>query len=257
MNDPAEIQIMFDKPRCHARLREAGVAVAPSLGELKSYDELISRMEATRCRRVFVKLAHGSSASGAIALRTDGARMQAFTTVEHDGTDVRGCRKLYNTRQIRRLDSAAEVAVIVNEICRHGAHVERWLPKAGIDGRVFDLRVVVIGGAACHVVPRLSRTPMTNLNLLNERGNVDGVRERCGATAWAAAMATCEQAADAFPNSLYAGIDLLLAPGFRRHHVLEVNAFGDLLPGVNWRGMGTYQAELQAMLEQPPMVEVA
>ena len=37
-------------------------------------------------------------------------------------------------------------------------------------------------------------------------------------------MTTC------FPKSLYAGIDLRISPDYQHHQVLEVNAFGDLLP---------------------------
>jgi hypothetical protein len=34
----------------------------------------------------------------------------------------------------------------------------------------------------------------------------------------------------------------------RRRAVIEVNAFGDLLPGVFWQGQETYAAELRAMV---------
>ena len=44
------------------------------------------------------------------------------------------------------------------------------MPKAGLAGHVFDLRVVVIAGRARHAVVRMSRGPMTNLHLLNRRG---------------------------------------------------------------------------------------
>jgi hypothetical protein len=53
---------------------------------------------------------------------------------------------------------------------------------------------------------------------------------------------------DCFPHSLYAGIDLHIAPDFRRHNVLEVNAFGDLLPDVFCDGLDTYETELSVML---------
>jgi hypothetical protein len=53
-----------------------------------------------------------------------------------------------------------------------------------------------------------------------------------------------------FPGSLYAGIDLLVTADFRRHAVLEVNAFGDLLPGVLCGGEDTYALEIAAMLDQ-------
>ena len=64
---------------------------------------------------------------------------------------------------------------------------------------------------------------------------------------WEAARRTCEQAAAVFPGSLHVGVDLLVAPGYRRHAVLEGNAFGDLLPGVLSEGMDTYEAEIRAV----------
>jgi hypothetical protein len=141
-----------------------------------------------------------------------------------------------------------EIAELIDALCRHRVHVEQWLPKAGFDNRTFDLRVVVIAGRACHTVARLSRSPMTNLHLLNERGDEDAVRERVGRAAWDAAMLDCERAMECFPESLYAGIDLLFTSDYRRQAVIEVNAFGDLLPGVFWQGQETYAAELRAMV---------
>jgi len=89
---------------------------------------------------------------------------------------------------------------------------------------------------------------MTNLHLLNERGDEDAVRERVGRAAWDAATRNCELAKECFPESLYAGIVLVFTPDFRRQAVIEVNAFGDLLPGVFWQGLETYAAELRAMV---------
>ncbi|HSH77897.1 MAG TPA: hypothetical protein VLA19_05115, partial [Herpetosiphonaceae bacterium] len=123
-------------------------------------------------------------------------------------------------------------------------------------GRTFDLRVVVIAGQARHVVVRLSRGPMTNLHLLNARGDTDAVVARMGTEAWAAARETCERAMACFPDSLYGGIDLLVEPGYRRHAVLEVNAFGDLLPDVVWQGQDTYMAEVDAMQHAEAAVSV-
>jgi hypothetical protein len=245
MNRPADIAAMFDKPGCHARLTRAGVAVPRSLGLVRSYDELIERMRRCCCARVFVKLAHGSSASGVVAYQTNGARHHATTTVEmaRQGGELR----LYNSRRLQIYQDPREIAALIDALCGHRAHVEEWVPKAGIEGRVFDLRVVVIRGRARHVVARLSRGPMTNLHLLNDRGDPVAGRARMGENAWAAALATCERAMGCFPGSHYAGIDLLIAAGFRRHAVLEVNAFGDLLPGVLRDGLDTYAAELLAM----------
>ena len=99
MNSPAEIALMFDKPACHRRLSESGVPVPECLGTVGSFDELREAMRAGGCARVFVKLAHGSSASGVVAYQTDGVRHRASTTVEV----VRrgGQTLLYNSRRIR------------------------------------------------------------------------------------------------------------------------------------------------------------
>jgi hypothetical protein len=245
MNSPREIAVMFDKRRCHMLLEQGGVPVPRGLGAVGSFDELVARMRAANCARVFVKLAHGSSASGVVAYQTDGLRHQATTTVEtvRQGGELR----LYNSRRIRVYRELGEVAELIDALCRHRVHAERWMPKAGFDGRTFDLRAVVIAGQVRHTVTRLSRGPLTNLHLLNDRSDADAVIARMGPDAWAAAKESCERAMGCFPQSLYAGIDLLIAPDFKRHAVLEVNAFGDLLPGALADGADTYTAELLAL----------
>ena len=59
---------------------------------------------------------------------------------------------------------------------------------------------------------------------------------------------TCEVAAAVFPNSLYCGIDLLVYPDLQRHSIIEINAFGDLIPGTIYQGMDTYSSEIKAVL---------
>lgn len=257
------IKTMFDKTATHAQLARHAVPVSPAIGRVAGYVDLLDQMRDRRWSSAFVKLAYGSSASGAIAFRiSSGGQMQAFTTVELDGLDEDGQPRMYNTRRIRQLSSPAQIGRVVDAVCQHGAHVERWIPKAGIDGRTFDLRVLLINGRPCHTVVRLSRTPMTNLQLLNARSDAASVRERCGPEAWEKMMASCVSAAGAFPRSLYMGADLLIAPDFRRHAILELNAFGDLLQGASWHGMDPYDAELAAIFGEGPFapaphVEVA
>ena len=254
MNAPADIAAMFDKRHCHQRLSQAGIPVPRGLGPVRSFDELVECMRQAGCYRVFVKLAHGSSASGVVACQSDGQRHQATTTVEM--VRERGELRLYNSRRIHVYREHREIADLIDALCRHRVHVEQWLPKAGFDNRTFDLRVVVIGAEARHVVVRMSRSPMTNLHLLNARGDMEAILARMGSTAWDAARRTCERVMDCFAGSLYAGIDLLVASGYRRHAVLEVNAFGDLLPGILYDGLDTYAAEVLVLLAeervQPP-----
>jgi hypothetical protein len=247
MNTPADIKLMFDKRDCHTLLQQQGIAVPAAFSPIHGYDELVAQMRERHCWRVFIKLAHGSSASGVVAYRVNGDNHQAITTVEM--VEYGGTLQLYNSRQLRTYNHWGEIATLINALCSHRVHVERWIPKAGFANQSFDLRVVTIAGQIQHVVARMSHTPMTNLHLLNERGDLGQVLDRIGQTIWNQARQTCEQAATLF-DSLYTGIDLLIASDYKHHAIAEINAFGDLLPGVLHNGQDTYTAEIRAMLER-------
>ena len=72
---------------------------------------------------------------------------------------------------------------------------------------------------------------MTNLHLGGRRGDFDRCRAAIPTREWLDALDHCADAAACF-DSVIAGVDLLFERGFRRHYILEVNAFGDLLKGV-------------------------
>jgi hypothetical protein len=239
LNPPGDLEVMFDKRRCHALLREQGVPVpdAFTVGPAGAYQQIRDH----GWPRVFVKPAHGSSASGVVALAFAEGRVSAYSSAVLDGG------RLFNELRVRHYTDERLVAGIIDRLGADGLHVERWFPKAAHDGRVFDLRVVVIAGRASHVVIRSGRSPMTNLHLGNARGDLAGVRAAVGRDQWAAGMRTCERAAACFPGSLHAGVDLMFAPRYDRHAVAEVNAFGDLLPGLLVDGRDTYAAEIAAL----------
>ncbi|MFD8480214.1 STM4014 family protein [Kitasatospora sp. NPDC059673] len=246
LGDPEEIAVMFDKRRAHAVLAAAGVPVPPALpGELpSSFEELRERMASAGMRRVFLKPVHGSSASGVVALEFGPrGQVQATTSVEvaPDG--------LHNSLTVRRYRDAAEVAALVDRLAPEGLHVEQWVPKSGQRGLAADLRVLVVGGRATHVVVRTSRHPMTNLHLGGARGELASVRAAAGGT-WPTLLATAEAAAGCFPHAPMVGVDLLPRARWRRTLVGEVNAFGDLLPKLPGLadgpapGLDTYAAQL-------------
>lgn len=250
MNHPSNIRIMFDKPRCQECLKEHHIAVPLSLdselGLIHSYPDLLQRMQLYNLSSVFIKLAHGSSGSGVVAYRFNGNHHQAITTV--DMVSVGGEIHLYNSRKMRVYHDLETVSTLVDALCKHRVHVAAWMPKAGIANKTFDLRIVIIAGQVRHVVPRLSASPITNLHLLNERGNLEDVLAAIGTKHWPAACQTCTQAAQIFSN-LYIGIDLLFTPNYKQHAIVEMNAFGDLLPGILHNGEDTYTAEIKAVME--------
>ena len=245
LNPPADVAVMFDKRDCQRLFRGRGVAVPAALPGVVDFDSLVEAMRAANRRRVFVKLACGSSASGVISLATDGVRMVATTTMQMAA--AAGGPRFYNSRKLCRYHRGEDIAAVVNAVCREGAHVEAWIPKAVVGGTACDLRVLVIAGQVRHAVLRRSRTPITNLHLLNQRGDADELRRLMDPAVWDAAMADCQRAAAAFPGSLHAGVDVLFSRSLRRHAVLEANAFGDLLGGVTWNGLTTHEAELAAL----------
>lgn len=246
MNHPHDIALMFDKRACYTHLATAGISVPPTLDPITSFGELEAAMRSHDMPRVFVKLAHGSSAVGIVAYRTQGARHHAATTVEMvtQGDDIR----LYNTRRIRHLHDYAEIARLIDALCQHEVHVQKWMPKARLGSQHFDLRVLVIAGSAAHTVARLSHNPMTNLHLLNDRITGDEVRQAIGDTGWHIARQTAVAADALFGRSLYAGVDVLLTPRMDTAYVLEVNAFGDLLLQSTYEGVDAYTLAIQRLV---------
>ncbi|WP_067458637.1 STM4014 family protein [Actinomadura macra] len=251
LGDVEDIAVMFDKRRSHARLLAAGVPVPAALPPARNYAELRSLMDGAGERRVFAKPAHGSSASGVVALRTaPGGRVRAVTSA---ATTPSG---LFNSLRLQTYESERDVAALIDALAPDGLHVERWLPKATVDGRVFDLRVVVIGGEPTHAVVRTSRSPMTNLHLGGARGDLGAVQRALGENGWRRALDVCARAAACFPGSPMVGVDLLVLMGLKRFAVCEVNAFGDLLPGLlglpgtSADGLDTYTAQVRATLPE-------
>ncbi|MGN2363356.1 STM4014 family protein [Streptomyces luridiscabiei] len=260
LTSPGDIAALFDKRLCHALLEDAGVPVpasptsGPRAARVRDWSDVRALMREHRMPRAFVKLAHGSSASGVLAVETAGpGRVRASTSVERDAEG-----RLFNSLRVRRYTTEREVGAIVDALAPDGLHIERWLPKASQRGRAADLRIVVVGGRATHAVVRTSLSPMTNLHLGGARGDLDEVRAAVSAVGgcWREALAMCERAAACFPGTLCVGVDLLPAAGWRRFAVGEVNAFGDLLPGLTGlpgsgaEGLDTYAAQVAAVLDR-------
>ncbi|WP_185922023.1 STM4014 family protein, partial [Streptomyces sp. WAC06614] len=253
LDDPGDLGVLFDKRRCHRVLERAGVPVpqSPTSGgeaPVRGWEDVRALMAAHGMPRAFVKPAHGSSASGVVAVETAGrGRIRATTSVE-----VTAAGHLHNSLRVRRITTEKEVAALVDALAPDGLHLERWWPKASCgDGRAADLRVVVVAGRATHAVVRTSRSPITNLHLGGRRGDLTAAVGAAGPH-WAEALRICERAAACFPGTLCVGVDLLPAVGWRRFAVAEVNAFGDLLPGLTGlpgsgaEELDTYAAQVAA-----------
>lgn len=233
LNCPHELALMFDKWTCHQLFVDNGVARPPARLTASSYGEFKENLGA--CGRLFLKPLHGSSASGVCALAWNRTRMSLVAPLRiQNGT-------LVNSLRVQRYEKEAQIATILDHLLPQGMLAEQWIPKLSLPGGVIDLRVLVLDGAARHRVVRQSQHPMTNLHLGNRRGDADQLAEYLGPARWRAALELAEQAAACFPNCLSAGVDILLDTS-GRPWVAEINAFGDLLPGLYHRGESAYGA---------------
>lgn len=243
MNPPDAIRLCFDKDAVHEVLRTHGLPRPERLAGIASFDQLRDTMRNARWSQVFVKPCHASTASGVIALRCSDRGTIAITSLEQVSRPTEW--HFYNSFKVRRYDREADVARAVDFILGEGAVVERWIPKLTVGDSAVDVRVVVIDGHPLHTVARASRRPITNLHLRSRRLAGDDIRRRIGDSAWEAGLHSAAAASRACGCG-YSGIDLLFDPT-GRHAILEVNAFGDLLPGLLHRGRDTYTSEIEML----------
>jgi hypothetical protein len=248
MNAPDDIQLQFNKPACQEFIEQQGVPVPTRLPAFTHYDELVQHMQQQRIQKVFIKPAHASSASGVIAFRKAGHRVQAVTTAEMVTTG--NGLQLFNSLNVLTYTNERDIAALVNRMTGENIFAETWLPKATLHGRFFDLRVLTIAGRARHTVIRTSNHILTNLHLGNRRGDMNEFLSIIGKDTLQQVKQLAEQAAACFPSSLYMGIDILLTADLRKTVVLEINAFGDLLPGLLDEGETCYEAQIKVMIKK-------
>jgi hypothetical protein len=236
VNRPSDIVAMTDKLACQQQLQAHGVPTPRLLGPVESHESLQSLLDAHSLDRIFVKARYGSSAAGVLAYRRNRRGAEQVTTsasLEPDGTRER----IFNVKRMRRYEGRDDVRRVVNAVAQQGAYAESWLAKPRLGGNHFDLRVLALDGRAAHRVARVGASIMTNLHLDNERRDPALLLTSSQLERLTAAV---ERAADLFAESRLIGFDLVVNGPWV--HVLEANAFGDLLPGLLWHGHDTHAA---------------
>ncbi len=242
LNPPAAIAELFDKRLTSRRYAGLGVPVPRAFDGVTTPAELRARLAEAREESAYVKLASGSSASCLAVYRRRAGRESLHTTIEL------GERASYNSLRIRRYDDPNAIERILSFLLREGSQVEASVPKARLDGRFFDCRVLVVAGEPAFTVIRRSAHPITNLHLGGSRGDPARLADVLPPELEAAAMQSCRTVAAAHPGLLHVGVDLMYEAGFRGHRVLEANAFGDLLPNLERDGLSVYRWEIRAAL---------
>jgi len=244
---PLAVAEMFDKTATTRRLEAAKVPVPewlPQAGLLTGAIDFHDALRKVGWSVVYAKLNTGSSATGIVVGHyRPGEPPWGFTTL----TAMDG--HFYNIRLVRRVREV-EMMRCLGFLLREGAIVQRGIPMAQIEGQNFDVRVVCVNGKPIASIFRLSSQPMTNLHLGGRRGDFTRCRAAVPTRAWLDALDHCAEAAGCFDSSV-AGVDLVFERGFRRHYVLEVNAFGDYFPGwVDAGGRSLHALELELAAPQ-------
>ncbi|WP_156397888.1 STM4014 family protein [Duganella sp. Root336D2] len=243
MNAPRETILMTDKLACQHHLAKHKVAVPAVLGMVEGYDHFHSLLDQHGLDRVFIKTRYGSSASGVVAYRRNRRGGEQATTSAQlvHGT---GAIRLYNSKRMSRYHLAADIRTLVDLLASQQAYAEGWLPKPRAGNGHYDIRVLTLGGQPAHRVARIGKCMMTNLHLDNRRGAADSLLDPASQEAL---EKVARQAAQAFPASHVIGLDVVAQRG--EAHVLEANAFGDLLPGLLWQEQDTYTAQWKSFLQ--------
>lgn len=231
---PSGIRRCFDKAAASAQWAGLGVPMPRPI--------IVGHHSSIR-GRAFVKLTCGSSASCIAVFHVAGRHRTVRTTMEETE------HGWFNSRRLQRYDDDASADRLWDFLHREGVHVERAVRRATNEGTPFDLRVVVIGGEPVFTVMRCSPGPMTNLHLGGTRGDWSRLSAVVPEKTWNSVEASCKAIARD-TRCFTLGLDIVLSPDLGRHTVIEANAFGDLLPGLQRDGISVYRWQVERMRER-------
>jgi hypothetical protein len=231
---------LFDKPQTHGLCRSLAVRVPEAIPAPSTARDLLAELEERAWRRAYVKLGCGSSAS-CLALVERGPHGFSVTT----SMEIAG-ERLFNSLRVRRYARPALVDRVLAFLLNEGAHVERGIDKLASAGHHADVRFLYVRGLEPFVVLRQSKLPITNLHLGGSRGDVDRYRAKVGKEGWNEALEFVQLLGTQL-GCWHLGVDVAFERETRRPFVLEANAFGDLLPGIERAGKSVYGWEILAL----------
>lgn len=229
-NHPSAITALLDKRSCKEVLVREGISVTESLGgdnkesNICNLEMLLEQMRQEKLCQIFIKPVNGSGALGVSAFRMQKrtGKMQLYTCAA-----LTESKTLVNTKQLMCLSDRAQIENVLDILLKMDTLIERWHPKPIYQGYSYDLRAVVQDGRIDMLLARLSKGPITNLQLNNrplaieELGLPKRVLEEISYL--------CQRAMGCFSGLRSAGIDLLLDRGSLTPRVIEMNAQGDLI----------------------------
>ena len=263
-NHPAAITALLDKGACKETLAHAGLPVTELLAKnlpdrtpkfaqdhaaacptIHNAAQLLELMQCSNISQVFIKPVHGSGAAGVSAFRWQrrGGKMALYTcAMEHPQMG------LANTKRLRRFSDTDTVVRLLDQLLGMGCILERWHAKAQYQGYSYDLRAVVQDGRLDYLLARLSKGPITNLQLNNRPLDIDALE--LPASVVDAVTDLCLRALALYPGLTSAGIDILLEQGSLRPRIIEMNGQGDLIYQDIYRQNTIYRHQAEILKQQ-------
>lgn len=228
LNTPSAIMELLDKRGCKEKLKRKKLPVTELVGEgIQCTEALLEQMGKSHIRQVFIKPVTGSGAAGVTAFRWDAkaGRMMLYTCAALKNTAAE--RKLVNTKKLYVLNKKKEIIDFLDCLFSIDCVVERWYPKANYNGYSYDLRAVIQDGSMDFLLARLSKGPITNLQLNNQP--LDAKELKLSKAVMESIEEVCFYAAKSFPGLRSVGIDILLEHESLKPRIIEMNGQGDLL----------------------------
>lgn len=230
LNHPLAIMTLLDKRLCKKILAQRGLPVTDVVGRepmseaIHTMEELLELMKEEAVCQVFIKPVYGSGALGVSAFRIQPrtGRMVLYTCVAWEETGG-----LVNTKRLVRLSDRDKICKVLDALLQMDCIVERWYAKAKYQGDTYDLRAVVQDGRMDILLARLSKGPITNLQLNNHPLAIEALQLSSDIIEQIEKL--CKEAMTCFTGLRSAGIDLLLERGSLRPRIIEMNAQGDLI----------------------------
>lgn len=246
LNSPQSIAQLLNKETCKQTLKKAGCAVTTSFGLApQTLEAFLEYWEKIGNPPLFLKPLLGSGAAGVTALRRQKRRnkMVLYSCAVLEKTE-KG-ERLLNSKRLQRLEEEAAIRSYLRLLLPLCCQAEYWYPKEKYGEYSYDLRAVFQFGHLDFLLARLSKGPITNLQLNNHplpfeelgltKDKVEEIEE------------LCRQAVACFSGLNSVGIDILLERGSKTPRIIEMNGQGDLIYQDIYRENRIYKRQIDGM----------
>ncbi|MCT4662467.1 MAG: STM4014 family protein [Tissierellales bacterium] len=244
LNDIDDMLAMMDKEQTYDILKlnseGKGFYLPKSFKSVCSYEEF-SDMYGDKPMKAFIKLRYGSGSTGVLGYANNPRRGQEiiYTSLNSESENF------YSNYRVNRFTEKNKVRHLIDWVLKNGAHIESWIPKDKYQGKAFDTRSFVLGGKAEYLLTRMSKTPITNLHLKNERAESCDIMDD---DLLEIIKKASESAMEVFSNSLFAGLDVITTNS-GRPYIIDVNPFGDLFHNLIGSDLNVHYLEIKKAIE--------